>query len=138
GGKMGGGSGFLVGGWEGGEPDSQWKAPGFVRRPQPPYESRVQRNVDRQAIPSRKADLAFSYRGKTVALAASGARSGWPESNGGSGAYSRPSWMACAVGSPAITPTDLRPKSIPEVTPPAVMTLPSLTTRAFSWVAPTR
>src|SRR5215813_8955933 len=69
------GNRLLLGGSQRGEPDSQWKAAAFVRRHQPPYESRVQRNVDRQAIPSRKADLAFSYRGKTVALAASGARS---------------------------------------------------------------
>src|SRR6516164_5129918 len=31
----------------------------------------------------------------------------------------------------------LSPKSIPDVTPPAVITLPSLTIRAFSYVAPT-
>src|SRR5215470_17462048 len=31
----------------------------------------------------------------------------------------------------------LSPKSIPDVTPPAVTILPSLTMRAFSWVAPT-
>ena len=50
--------------------------------------------VDRRAIPSRNADRALSYRGNTVSLAASGARSGWPASNGGSGLYSRPSWIA--------------------------------------------
>src|SRR6516165_5893527 len=33
--------------------------------------------------------------------------------------------------------TMLSPKSIPDVTPPAVITLPSLTIRAFSYVAPT-
>src|SRR6516162_123328 len=42
-------------------------------------------NADRRASPSRKTHLAFSYRGKTVALAASGAQSGWPASNGGWG-----------------------------------------------------
>src|SRR5262252_1653324 len=40
------------------------------------------------AILSRKADLAFSYRGKTAALTESEARSGWPESKGGWGSYS--------------------------------------------------
>jgi hypothetical protein len=50
--------------------------------------------VDKRAIPSRNADRAFLYRGNTVSLAASGAQSGWPASNGGSGLYSRPSWIA--------------------------------------------
>src|SRR5215207_7789209 len=34
--------------------------------------------------------------------------------------------------------TTLSPKSMPDVTPPAVITFPSLTVRAFSCVAPTR
>src|SRR5215217_5542129 len=34
--------------------------------------------------------------------------------------------------------TTLSPKSMPDVTPPAVITFPSLTIRAFSCVAPTR
>jgi len=33
---------------------------------------------------------------------------------------------------PAISATMVSPKSMPDVTPPAVMTLPSLTTRAAS------
>ena len=41
-----------------------------------------------RAIPSRNAIRACSYRGKTAALTASGAESGWPESNGGCGSYS--------------------------------------------------
>ena len=50
--------------------------------------------VDRRAIPSRNADRNPSYRGNTVSLTASGARSGWPASNGGAGLYSRLSWIA--------------------------------------------
>src|SRR5215204_1309431 len=46
--------------------------------------------------------------------------------------------MSWATLSPAISATRARPKSMPDVTPPAVITLPSLTMRAFSCVAPTR
>src|ERR1700751_558787 len=49
-----------------------------------------------------------------------------------------PGWIVWAVVSPAISAAIVSPKSMPEVTPPAVITLPSLTTLAFSWVAPTR
>src|SRR5262249_10516820 len=99
-----------------------------------PAEGRQPRglNVHKAVSLSRNAVLAFSYRGKTAALTASGARSGWPEWNGGAGSYSIPSWLAWATCSPAISATTLRPKSIPDVTPPAVITLPSLTMRAFS------
>jgi hypothetical protein len=50
-----------------------------------------------------------------------------------------PDRTRCPIGSvsPAISATTLRPKSIPDVTPPAVITLPSLTMRGFSYVAPT-
>ena len=43
-----------------------------------------------------------------------------------------PNWIERAVVSPASSATTLRPKSIPDVTPPAVITFPSLTTLAFS------
>jgi hypothetical protein len=79
----------------------------------------------------RKVALAVSYRGDTMVFTVADARSGWPEANGGLGSYSRPSWMACATGSPAISATTWRPKSIPDVTPPAVITFPSSTTRPF-------
>src|SRR5215217_8260725 len=46
--------------------------------------------------------------------------------------------MSWATLSPAISATRARAKSMPDVTPPAVITLPSLTMRAFSCVAPTK
>src|SRR5215831_7435544 len=90
------------------------------------------------SIPARRANLAFSYRLNKADLTAAGARSGWPESNGGSGSYSMPSWIVRAAVSPAISAATLRPKSMPEVTPPAVIKLPSFTILDFSYVAPKR
>ena len=43
---------------------------------------------------ARKSALAFSYRGATMVLTAADALSGWPDANGGSGLYSRFSWIA--------------------------------------------
>ena len=43
---------------------------------------------------ARKLALAVSYRGDTMVFTVADARSGWPEANGGSGSYSRPSWIA--------------------------------------------
>ena len=47
-----------------------------------------------------------------------------------------PSWIVRAARSSAISAMTLRPKSIPDVTPPAVIKLPSFTIRASSNVAP--
>ena len=53
-----------------------------------------------------------------------------PESKGGCGAYSIPSWIFRAVSAPNHSDATVRAKSIPAVTPPPVITLPSTTTRS--------
>jgi hypothetical protein len=55
---------------------------------------------------------------------------------GGWGSYSMPSWMACAVASPAIRPARAKAMSMPEDTPAAVTYLPSKTTRSATGIAP--
>ena len=88
-------------------------------------------------MPARNADLDSLYRPDSSAdLIAAGALSGSPESNGGAGLYSMPSWIVWAVVSPAISAATVSPKSISEVTPPAVITLPSRTTLPCSCVPP--
>jgi len=90
-------------------------------------------------MPARNADPDSLYRPDSSAdLIAAGALSGSPESNGGAGLYSMPSWIVWAVVSPAISAATVSPKSISEVTPPAVITLPSRTTLPCSCVALTR
>jgi hypothetical protein len=55
---------------------------------------------------------------------------------GGAGAYSIWSWIAWAVSGSVSSATTVSAKSIPAVTPPPVMTLPSRTTRPPSGIAP--
>ena len=59
-----------------------------------------------------------------------------PESNGGSGSYSMPSWIALATSSWVIRATSVRAMSIPEDTPAAVTILPCSTTRLSVGTAP--
>ena len=56
--------------------------------------------------------------------------------NGGEGAYSSASWTACAVFSSVNSAASVSAKSMPAVTPPPLMNLPSCTTRASSEMAP--
>jgi hypothetical protein len=77
-----------------------------------------------------------ALRSRTCARIAGGALSGVPASKGGSGAYSIPSWIACAISGPAISAIRVNAKSIPAVTPPPVIKLPSRTTRPGSGIAP--
>src|SRR5882672_1888895 len=62
--------------------------------------------------------------------------SGRPASKGGAGAYSSASCTACAVLASVSSAASVSAKSIPAVTPPPVIILPSLTTRAASGTAP--
>ena len=59
-----------------------------------------------------------------------------PLSNGGCGSYSMPSWIAWASSAPAIRAASVSAMSMPADTPAAVITLPCLTTRALTGVAP--
>ena len=59
-----------------------------------------------------------------------------PLSNGGCGSYSMPSWIACAISSPATCAARRNAMSIPDDTPAAVMILPCSTTRSDVGVAP--
>ena len=90
------------------------------------------RGLDRGAALRRPGAVALAGAGQHLG----GADSGRPASNGGAGAYSMPSWIACAVSAPAISATRVSAKSMPAVTPPPVKTLPSRTTRAGSGIAP--
>ena len=58
-----------------------------------------------------------------------GAFSTEPESNGGCGSYSMPSWIACATSGPAIFASEDEGHVDPDDTPAAVITLPCSTTR---------
>jgi len=84
----------------------------------------AQRAAARRAADSRTSRLA-SRRSRTLATISGRARSGRPQSNGGAGAYSMPSCTAWAKSAPAISPTTLSARSIPAVTPPPVIRLPS-------------
>ena len=57
---------------------------------------------------------------------------GDPVSNGGSGSYSMPSWIAWATSSPAISRGQVSAMSMPDDTPAAVTILPCSTTRSAS------
>ena len=67
---------------------------------------------------------------RTASTVAAGAVSGRPALNGGAGAYSRLSSIASATSLPATSAISASAKSMPAVTPPPVMRLPSRTTRA--------
>ena len=75
---------------------------------------------------------------RTAATTSGEAVSGRPASNGGAGAYSRFSWMASACGRPTSSAAKVSAMSMPAVTPPPLMNLPSVTTRARSGTAPSR
>src|SRR4029077_19994262 len=55
---------------------------------------------------------------------------------GGCGSYSIPSWIACAMSSPATRAASVNAMSMPDDTPAAVMILPCSTTRSEPGVAP--
>jgi len=75
-------------------------------------------------------------RSVTRFTTAAGAVSGEPASNGGAGAYSSCSWIACAASSPTSSAAIVNAKSMPAVTPPPVTRLPSRTTRSRTGIAP--
>ena len=89
-------------------------------------------SVPARSMQARSACVVCSKRPDKADLTTEDARSGLPESNGGAGSYSMPSWIARAAVSPAISAATLRAKSMPDVTPPAVITLPSFTILPFS------
>ena len=66
----------------------------------------------------------------------SGALSSEPESNGGCGSYSMPSWTPCANSSPAMRAASVSAMSMPDDTPAAVTILPCSTTRRPVGIAP--
>lgn len=73
---------------------------------------------------------------RTCSTSSGPAFSGLPQSNGGAGSYSRPSWVKRALGSPSSSARTVSPKSMPAVTPPPVIRLRSTTTRSGTTCAP--
>ena len=73
----------------------------------------------------RRACENAAKRSFTAFTVSGGAVSGRPALNGGAGAYSIINWIILATSSPARSATMVSAMSMPAVTPPPVMTLPS-------------